>query len=433
MISILTQVVTPRLEYAARQVFVHWMGLEITWFTNEAEFQSAKGVKINYTTLVVDAHVHIIPAGLLNETGISKSQPQVGMVGELPVLFPDSNTRGPGFDFFSAVFWMLSRMEEYEFTSNDAFGRFAAQQSLAYKNNFLELPVVDAWVKLLLELPAFRQENIQSTDIFKFICTIDVDNAYAIYGKPWWRQVLASGRDVLRGKPGFVFKRWKIWNGKLPDPNDTYSFLEKTSTEYKTPVLFFYLLGDYGSYDKNLTWDSAEMKKLVTKNASWTLPGIHPSFNSCNNAEMIKRETKRLRDISGMRVNSSRQHYLKCLFPYTFRHLIDAGIRNDYTLGFHDLPGYRAGTGHNFYFYDVLEENTTELLLRPFVLMDGTLHDYMKLDIEAAMKKTEEIFATAKKYGSPVCTLWHNDSIHDEGLWKGWQKIFLRQFELPRM
>jgi hypothetical protein len=432
MISIFTAHTSPRLTYIAQQVFTEWLNQEIQWFNDVKKFESAQGIKINYSDKTITADIHIKPQGLLFETGIQKKRPEVGKVKDIPVLFPASENHVFPFDFLSAAFWMLSRMEEYEFEEQDRFQRFSAQQSLAHLAGFLETPVIDVWIQLLLEVLPEEKRNSIHTDAFKFTCTIDVDNAYAIYGKPYWRQVLASARDLMRGKPGYIAQRWKIWNGKAPDPYDTYAFIEETTVKYRTPVTFFYLLGDYSKRDKNLSWESEILRKVIRSNMNWSKTGIHPSFSSYANAKIIQRDVQRLKDIGGVRVNQSRQHYLRCRFPYTFQYLLEAGIRMDYTLGFHDLPGYRAGTGRPFYFYDITIEKETELVLQPFVMMDGTFHDYMKISSEKALEKTEEIFSTAKKYGTPVCTLWHNDTVNDQGIWKGWRKVFLRQFELAK-
>lgn len=433
MIAIFSSDNGPRLTYITTQVFTRWLGQEIHWYNNAQEFGKSEGVKINYSNQSVKADIQIIPSGLLNETGVSTKLPEVDKVKNIPVLFPTNDLNVFPFDIFSAMFWMLSRMEEYEFEEKDRFKRFSAYQSMAYRANFLDIPVIDAWLDIFIHALLPEKAKVFHLDSFKFSCTIDVDNAYAIYGKPYWRQVLASVRDVLSGKPGFISKRWKIWRGHEPDPYDTYKFIEETSQAHRVSVTFFYLLGDYGKHDRNLTWDSKVLKKVIHNNMNWSKTGIHPSFGSFNNAKLIQRDAQRLKEIGGVRVNQSRQHYLRCRFPYTFNYLLEAGIRNDYTLGFHDLTGYRAGTGRAFHFYDLTAENETELIFHPFVLMDGTFHDYMKISAEKALEKTEEIFATARKYGTPVCTLWHNDTVNDHGIWKGWRKVFIRQFELSKV
>ena len=44
---------------------------------------------------------------------------------------------------------MISRYEEYLPHIKDIHGRFEAKESLAFKNNFLEKPIVDIWINLI--------------------------------------------------------------------------------------------------------------------------------------------------------------------------------------------------------------------------------------------------------------------------------------------
>jgi hypothetical protein len=49
------------------------------------------------------------------------------------------------FDIFSASFYLLSRYEEYINPHYDLHNRFKAEESLAFKNGFLQIPLVDLW------------------------------------------------------------------------------------------------------------------------------------------------------------------------------------------------------------------------------------------------------------------------------------------------
>ena len=57
-----------------------------------------------------------------------------------------------GADIFASAFFMLTRWEEYVIEERDTLNRFPCTASLAYKNNFLDRPVVNEYVDLLWEL-----------------------------------------------------------------------------------------------------------------------------------------------------------------------------------------------------------------------------------------------------------------------------------------
>ena len=62
------------------------------------------------------------------------------------------------------------------------------------------------------------------------------------------------------------------------------------------------------------------------------------------------------------------------LFLNLTRILIDAGIAEDYSMGYPDEPGFRAGIARPYYFYDVAEDHQTNLKIFPFQVMDATLY-----------------------------------------------------------
>ena len=64
------------------------------------------------------------------------------------MFFSVNNSVFP-FDPFAASFFMISRYEEYLPHIKDIHGRFEAKESLAFKNNFLEKPIVDIWINLI--------------------------------------------------------------------------------------------------------------------------------------------------------------------------------------------------------------------------------------------------------------------------------------------
>ena len=53
-----------------------------------------------------------------------------------------------GVDVFGGAFLMLTRYEEVVVPTRDSYGRFPASASVAHREGFLGLPVVDVYVEL---------------------------------------------------------------------------------------------------------------------------------------------------------------------------------------------------------------------------------------------------------------------------------------------
>ena len=93
-------------------------------------------------------------------------------------------------------------------------------------------------------------------------------------------------------------------------------------------------------------------------------------------------------------------------------------------MGYCDRIGFRAGTCTPFYFYDLENEITTNLKIFPFVYMDGVLKDRIKYSHDEAIVKITEIKDEVKKVKGQFTSIWHNESLSDEDIWKGWRRVF---------
>ncbi len=166
------------------------------------------------------------------------------------------------------------------------------------------------------------------------------------------------------------------------------------------------------------------LKVWFSKLAGITLIGIHPSLRSNDHAGLLKVEYKRYSGILGKAPAISRQHFLILRFPETYRRLIEMGIKEDYSIGYASNPGFRAGTCSPFNFYDLAAENETDLILFPFAVMDVTFRQYLLLTPNEALDRIKRLIAHADAVGGTFISLWHNESLSGEGIWKGWREVF---------
>ena len=51
------------------------------------------------------------------------------------------------FDIFAASFYLFSRYEEYLPHQKDMYGRYAHENSLAFKESFLDQPLINIWLQ----------------------------------------------------------------------------------------------------------------------------------------------------------------------------------------------------------------------------------------------------------------------------------------------
>ncbi|MBL4592813.1 MAG: polysaccharide deacetylase family protein [Flavobacteriales bacterium] len=423
MILIYSHKLTPRLRYIFKTIFIDVLQTQISFTDNAEEFEKSESVKINYSTSKLNSGLFFQSSSILFETGIKEQNINVFEFEEHQCFFSVGNDSEFSFDPFAASFYLISRYEEYLPHIKDNHERFLASESLAFQNKFLDKPLVNNWINEI----AKRIEN-QSPEFrfpkrdFQFISTIDIDNAYAYKHKGFIR--------ILGGLVKSLFKennfnnRLKVIFGKKLDPYDTFNYQFEVHKKYNISPIYFFLLGDYGLNDKNIPVKNKTFQSLIKSISDYSEVGIHPSYASNNNIETLSKEIKRLQAITHRNVVKSRQHFLKLNLPNTYRNLIDNDIESDYTMGYAEQNGFRASICSPYYFYDLDTEVKTKLKIYPFTVMEATYQYYEHSTPEEAINYITELMTTVKEVNGTFISVWHNESLSDEGIWKGWKIVY---------
>ncbi len=145
---------------------------------------------------------------------------------------------------------------------------------------------------------------------------------------------------------------------------------------------------------------------------------------SNKNFDLLEKEIFRLGVIKKGPVHRSRQHYLMLSFPETYKNLLRAGIREDFSLGYADDIGFRAGFAGDFFWYDLEAETSTTLRIFPFQVMDVTLKNYLQLTASEAIEEINDIVKQVKFYGGTFISLWHNSSFAASHGWAEWAMVY---------
>lgn len=427
MILFYSEKITPRIEYIAKLYFEQILQVKVLFTSDFMEFKNAESAKINYSGQLCKGGIYLKPHHLLFESEISVQKPETVNYKNEQNFFPSSADSFVPFDLFAAGFYLVTRYEEYRASDFDKFGRYPATKSILYKYNLLKKPVINIWANLIADEIKRKYPGLNfPKKKFEFISTIDIDNAWAYLNKGFIRTTGALAKSVVKGKFSELKLRLKVLAGYEKDPYDTYEYLNSVFRGNENKVKFFFLLGDYGAFDKNIPHKNRNFQKLIQTISTKYDIGIHPSFSGflhgCH-GKVIK-EAGRLKNIVGKEILKSRQHYLNLKFPETYQNLVKAGITEDYTMGFADETGFRAGICTPFYFYDLQNEVITNLLVIPFQVMDGTLLHYLALSPEKAFEEIKLIMNEVKQVGGTFVSIWHNETVNDLGEWKGFREIF---------
>ncbi len=433
MILFYAEDITPRIEYIARLLFSRILQVKITFTSSSEDFLNSTDPKINYSNSKFGDELYIKPHGLLHSTQLYPLSFKPFSVNNEIYFFESSPESVFPFDPFAASFYLVTRYEEYLETKLDKFDRYPSFRSILHKNNLLKKPVVNNWAIMIMDAFQEKYPGFQFPERkFKYISTIDIDNAWAIKNKGTFRSTASIVKAALKLNFNEVKQRRAVLSEKEKDPYDTYEYIDSVAKKNSDKVKFFFLLGNYGKHDKNISFKNNSFRELIQKISSKYDIGVHPSFQTGNKNGTKKtiRELKRLQKITGVQITKSRQHFLRLKFPDTYRQLLNAGILEDYTMGYADQTGFRAGICTPFNFYDLEKESTTNLVILPFQVMDVTLKDYMKLSPAEAFKEIENLMMIVKNVNGTFVSIWHNETITDSGLWKGYREVFEKMNQL---
>lgn len=421
MLVIYASNITSRLAYIVNTLFGNNALL-----TNDLNgFLSFTGARINYTSQRVTTNeLWISPNGLLEEKNIHQQQLVCFDWNGLKAFF---RTKGDiPFDVFSASFYLISRYEEYLPYVTDEYGRYAHTNSIAFKENFLHLPLVNLWIKEIETIISSRFSPINvSTSPFTYIPTYDIDIAYSYLYKSRLRNVSGFCRDILTFNINQVKERVAVLNHKQPDPYDVYLWLDDLHKEAGVAAIYFFLLAENAKlYDKNIAPHHAAMQTLIKQHAALYKTGIHPSWQSGDDEQLLKREIETLSSIIKKDVTISRQHYIRMRFPETYQKLIANGIKEDFSLGYGSINGFRASVCKPFLWYDLKHERVTQLLVHPFCFMDANAYFEQKLSVEQAAIELQRYFEIVKSVNGEMVTIFHNNFLTQQKQWIKWREMY---------
>ncbi len=433
MVLIYSDNLNPRIEYVFRLIFTTILRNEVSFTTKSNRFLKSNLPKINYSYERFGLEFYIKPHRFLHCKAII--QPDIRPVwynGEKYFFESSSDSIFP-FDPFAAAFYLVSRYEEYLQFETDKFKRFPAEECILEKYGLLKKPVVNIWARMIAEKLKEKHPELEIPEPqFQFKPTIDIDNAWAYAHKGLLRSLGAVAKSAVQGNISELRTRMKVWMGREKDAYDTYEFIDQVFEGNEDKVIFFFLLGNYKQYDKNLSWKNKYLQNLIRSISFRYDVGIHPSFSSAKkkNKKKVIVEINRLQQITGKEIKKSRQHFLRLRFPRIYRNLLKTDIVEDYTMGYPSHTGFRAGICTPFPFYDLKKESATSLMIVPFQVMDVTLKDYLKLTPQKAAEEIRNLMEEVQKVGGTFSYIWHNETLNDQGEWEGYRKVFMQMNEL---
>ena len=431
MLAIYVPKITNRIRYTFAFVFTELIITDYKLYDNFEEFIISDSNKLIYSKQRANGIPLLYSKKILFNSDIVDIDINSSVINSVPVIFTHENKDSLlSFDPFAAIFYMISRYEEYNLHNTDIHQRYIHTESIAFKNNFLDKPIVHLWAEMLEEklLCIFPKLHVSHRK-YQFLPTIDVDHAYKHINNGFSRVAGGLCKAFFTGdlrtfneKLGVIFHIRK-------DPYDTFDFIIAQQEKYNINFIFFFLMACYGGNDKSCFVYDTSFRNLIRHVGDYCTIGMHSSYASFDNHNLIEEEKQLLEDTIHSPIIKNRQHFLRFNMSSTYPAMLENGICEDYSMGYAEITGFRAGTCIPFYYFDLENNEATKLKIFPLSVMDCTLFDYMRLDSTASIDEIKHLIEVIKQNNGMFIPLWHNSSLSNVGEWKNKAYIFREMIE----
>lgn len=336
-------------------------------------------------------------------------------------------------DIVASGFYFLTCWHEYVFSERGLpKGRVDYKESLQFRWDFTEVPVVDIYCRILLYamkdyLPEFIRD-ISWRDDRRFAVSLSHDIDYWDF---WDEDTLKN--TFLYNKRSFTQRplnaAYKIlghyWHKRVRKGHKgVIENLLRSELELSISSTWFILARtDFPDRRQNYIDDVVARTQLTGLFAQQDV-GLHGSPDSAFNLSVLNKELDNLRGL-GFNPTGFRTHYLHFDYQKSFSVLEAAGIKYDSTLGYWENIGFRAGISFPFYPFNIKENRPFRVLEIPLIVMDTTLHSAkaMNLSSLSGARTLNRLIGMAATYQSHISLLWHNTTF-DPVDYPGWGKLY---------
>ena len=430
--------------YVISQILMRWLGLEVSIIFDEGTDYRISMPNDERVIILPDYFFSQFSEVLLSGAPIegvteefwqipSHLMSQSILESKMPRYFENSDAQGIvdsydyeiPIDIFGVCFYLLSRMEEYGHQGLDQHGRFSAQNSHNYHLGVLDRPIVDELTELLWNaISSCWPELKREKQSFSIELSHDVDHParykfcnLKVLLKRFAKDIILNGkfRPCITGLVSRIKSTPLI---PCDDPYYNFDWIMDQSERRGLKSTFFFMCGgSHPLYDPDYDITSLELKRLIASiDSRGHESGIHPSFYCFDNKQVLSKEINTWRSIistynlrHGKAI--SRMHYLRFAIEKTPKLLEGLGVTDDYTMGYADHVGFRAGTCKQFQFFSIPERRELALTVKPLCAMEVSVLSYMGKTYNEAYDSFMQIKRACMRVNGTFSLLWHNSEL----------------------
>jgi hypothetical protein len=336
-------------------------------------------------------------------------------------------------DLLASIVLTLSRVEESLCAESDEHGRFPASCSVAFRENFLERPILDEHgLAFRQALTSFLPGWAPEPSSLRLKLTHDIDDV----GIPFSFRTALS-HTLKRHSPSASLRDiFAAGSPALPTELGLVCKLAEISRSRGLHSAFFWKASELTRYDSGYRLDHPKIRRVIESLRSNDFElGVHPGYETFLNSQNLAREVEALKASLGVTFPGGRQHYLRWK-PQTWLDWETCGLRYDSSVGFAEQFGFRAGTAFPFRPWCWTEDRELNLVELPLVLMDCTPVKYMRIGLRPGLERIRALVRRLQKTGGVFTLLWHNAPLMDPDYESWYEEVLnlldgLKPYDLP--
>lgn len=329
-------------------------------------------------------------------------------------------------DLLGAIFFVLTRYDEWVSANRDRYGRFLARHSYVGRNGLLGTPVVDQWIdELNALLPREWPRQARAGVAPRVRVSCDVDWPFRKEQISLARAAILSVRRIRLGprrasRPVRSFLTARRQGYQEDDFRRAVTWMMDVNEELGNRVAFYFIPKRTSfRFDNALDYASGPVQSLIREiDRRGHEIGIHPGFATASSQRRFQdsvSEFRRHLGRLGLKQDSfgGRQHYLRWDPRHTAYFYEAAGLSYDSTLGFADSAGFRCGTSHEHRLFDLQRNRELDLIERPLIAMDSALIG-SESDMDRVGQRLASLKQACQRHGGSFTVLWHNSLLLDD-------------------
>ena len=428
MLLIYTQKITPRIVYTFKHICTNILGIHIKFTSKIEEFIAHEGMKLSYGKQALGNELFLQKVDLLMEQGLSEVEIKVQPWGDDSCFFPVSENSALPFDIFAASFFLLSRYEEYLPHVKDDLGRFPASESVGYQEGFLQSPVVDIWAYKFKEVlqERFPEIALEKRE-FHSRAIIAVEHVFNFQNKGFLRSLAGMHIDIIKLQFNKDIDRIQVLLRIKKDPINIFEDLIAFIKEHKVSLLFMFQLSDFSIYDRNINYNRNPYRSIIKYVGDYAKVGLIPGYFAYEDFKTLRKEKLRMENTVHTPLERVINVKYNLNIPEFYTFLTELEIPQDYSMGYPEASGFRAGTCSPFLFYDIKTESTLALKIHPYVFNSNIVehNDFEKITTEVG-KMLEEV----KKVGGSFKAVFKNQDFSEYSEHQNYYSLLKQIYEI---